>query len=81
MYTIKDKQLGPRPGPPIPISIQNEKKPPFSELLTRLLVSVFPIVPGPSAENKEGRIPEKRKKMEEEMIWTFGLLNPFEWTF
>ena len=65
MYTIEDRTLGPRPGPPIPIPIQRS---PFSELLTRLLVSVFPIVPGPSAENKEGRIPEKRKKMEEEMI-------------
>ena len=48
MYTIKDKQLGPRPDPPIPI-----QRSPFSELLTRLSVSKFPIVPGPSAENKE----------------------------
>ena len=87
MYTIEDRTLGPRPSPPIPI--QNVEA--FSELLTRLSVSVFPIVP--VRKIRRGRIPEKCEKIktrrrwipeknknteEEEMIRTFELLNePF----
>ena len=65
MYTIEDRTLGPRPGPPIPIPIQNveARSPPLG---TTHAPFSFGIPDRPSAENKEGRTPEKNKNTEEE---------------